>query len=708
MPERFNRSLLGIVRRDRNHPCVALWYFLNETPDGPVFRQAVKALPAVRKLDASRVCLLSSGRWDKDWSLDSLSRPGSRTWDTQLGDIHNYLPVPHRAAELSWLRGDDGQWKDGPTILSEYGIASALDLPTFARNYERLGATRTMDALYYRTQLDKFMADWRRWRLDEVFGRPEDYFKACLVANAEQRRLGMNAIRANPHLVGYSMTALHDEVSCGEGPITFFRDLKPGAVDAIRTGFAPLKWNLFVEPWHVYQGGSVHAEVSLANEDALPPGDYQVEVALFGPGQEALLRETVPLRIAGTEQPFALPVWKRDVKLDGPAGTHRLTATFVAGAAAVDGEAVFQVSDTTLMPPVNAKVNVWGDDPELAGWLKAQGIACHPFALGAAPEEQDVILACGKRVVSPELLQEFSRRVERGATALMLTPAEQLDREATTIQPRWTAFWKFARNAPEPEPEHLTHIPGTLRLGDVTGRRQEVEMAGDGRGPDLSPLWGGVEEHAVAYVYVPFEIRNGGYHMLWFGADYWYKAWVDGKVVSDTLDTGNGGPPADLNHHALCDLKPGAHLLVVKIVSGSGGCRLRLGGATYSGTDAMARFQRPAMKSLDVVSGFYHRDDWARRHPLFDGLPTGLLDWATYRNVIPQGGSCFQGLDEPAEVVCGAIQTCYKYNSGSYLSIHTHGKGRIVLSCLELIPNLGKDPVAERLLRNLLNYGRTP
>ncbi|MBM4032480.1 MAG: glycoside hydrolase family 2, partial [Planctomycetes bacterium] len=65
MPERFDESLLGMVRRDRNHPSVTVWGLLNETPDGPVFRHAVALLPRLRKLDDSRLVMLNSGRWDR-------------------------------------------------------------------------------------------------------------------------------------------------------------------------------------------------------------------------------------------------------------------------------------------------------------------------------------------------------------------------------------------------------------------------------------------------------------------------------------------------------------------------------------------------------------------------------------------------------------------------------------------------------------------
>ena len=719
MPERFDRSLLGIIRRDRNHPCIALWYLLNENHDDPVFRYAVeKILPKLRTLDSTRLCLLNSGRFDKEQSVNSLSRPGSETWDTLLNDVHHYLPVPHRAAEIAWLRGGDGVWKvhdderawlqetvgcwdKGATFLTEYGITSAVDLVALARHYERVDATDKMDALYFRAQLDKFMADWRQWRLNEVFGRPEDYFKACIAANAEQRRLGFNALRANPNLVGYSMTALHDEVSCGEGPITFLRDLKPGAVDAIRTGFAPLKWNLFVEPPNIYCGGTVRAEVVLANEDVLPQGSYQVEVVLFGPNQEVVLREIVPLQISDTEEPFALPVWKKNVKLVGPAGRHRLTATFVSGAAAVDGEAVFQVSDPALMPKVNVEVALWGDDPDLEAWLKASGVVCRPLAPGAS-SDREVIVTSGNRTVTRSLLEEFSRRVEQGATAIMLTPEAAQSNDSAQMPARWTVFEKFDNNtAPEPETDQLTCIPETLQLGKQAGRRHEVEVGEDGGCQDLSPLWGGLdpmhkyipmEISPVVYIYVPFETRRSGSHMIKFDADFWYKAWLDGKPMSDTVSTSN---------EVLVDLQEGAHLLVVKLVSGSGGCRLRL--ASWE-TDALTRFHSPKWNRLDFVAGFYHRDDWARRHPIFDGLPTGLLDWATYRNIVPHGGKCLQDLGDPDEVVCGAIQTSYGYKSGPYVAVYRHGAGRIIMNTLNIRESLGQDPVAERLLRNLLNY----
>lgn len=64
MAERYDESLFGMVRRDRNHPSVIIWGLLNETHDGPVFRHAAAALPKLRELDDSRMVLLNSGRWD--------------------------------------------------------------------------------------------------------------------------------------------------------------------------------------------------------------------------------------------------------------------------------------------------------------------------------------------------------------------------------------------------------------------------------------------------------------------------------------------------------------------------------------------------------------------------------------------------------------------------------------------------------------------
>ena len=79
MAEWFDRSLRDMILRDRNHPSVAIWGVLNETPPGPVFEHARKSLKLIRSLDPTRLVLLNSGRWDKI-KHPSSPPPGLAIW----------------------------------------------------------------------------------------------------------------------------------------------------------------------------------------------------------------------------------------------------------------------------------------------------------------------------------------------------------------------------------------------------------------------------------------------------------------------------------------------------------------------------------------------------------------------------------------------------------------------------------------------------
>ena len=384
MVERFNRSALAMVKRDRNHPSIVMWGLLNETPNGPVVRQALAALPLVRNLDDTRMVMLNSGGWDGTGK--AFANPGDADWRSDLADRHPYQPLPHDAGVIHTLRTLNES--DKPYWLSEYGMGSAVDLVRLTRHYEQLGDTTCEDAVIYRRFLDQFTADWNRWNLSDTFANPEDYFRQCVAWMAGLRKLGTNAIRANPHVIGYSVTGTQDQGLTGEGlTANIFRELKPGVVDAMFDAFAPLRWCLFVEPVEVYRGRKARIEAVLANEDSLAPGEYPARLQVVGPRGATVFDRMIMVEIAdrkGTaEPPFALPVFAGDVTIDGPSGQYRFLATFTKGAAA-SGDVEFHVADAAEMPPVDTEVVLWGDDPELRAWLNAHAIKSAPYCAAAA------------------------------------------------------------------------------------------------------------------------------------------------------------------------------------------------------------------------------------------------------------------------------------------------------------------------------------
>jgi hypothetical protein len=101
------------------------------------------------------------------------------------------------------------------------------------------------------------------------------------------------------------------------------------------------------------------------------------------------------------------------------------------------------------------------------------------------------------------------------------------------------------------------------------------------------------------------------------------------------------------------------------------------------------------------------RDDFAKAHPVFDGLQcNGLMDMVFYRDLIP--GNTFSGQDMPAELIAGAFAVgSYQpggYYSGMHVASYNLGAGSFIINTFLILENLGKHPVADRLVINLLRY----
>jgi hypothetical protein len=364
---------------------------------------------------------------DTPVTAGTLSNPGSLAWDNSVGDYHCYPRVPHSAGDIQSLRTRDGE-RGRPLFLSEYGIGSAVDLWRAVRHFEQEGAEQLEDAKYLRDKLDRFLADWKQWRMDDVFARPEDFFMESLKKMAGQRTLGLNAIRANPRIIAHSLTGATDHVLCGEGLTTLFRELKPGTIDALFDAWYPLRWCLFAEPAHLARGNKIHLEATFADEDVLAPGDYPARLQVIGPRMTRImdrtLTVTVPVRTGSTnEPPFAKLWFSEDVAIDGPAGEYRFLATFERGAAAAGGQATFHVSDPANLPSVTAEIILWGDDPALAQWLAAHGVRTRLFTPDQ-PGKREVLLVSSKQAApgGAAAFRELAKRISSGSTVVFLSP----------------------------------------------------------------------------------------------------------------------------------------------------------------------------------------------------------------------------------------------------------------------------------------------
>ncbi len=167
-------------------------------------------------------------------------------------------------------------------------------------------------------------------------------------------------------------------------------------------------------------------EAVLANEDALPPGEYPVRLSVVGPDMrhvfQRLVTVAIPAHDGASEAPFAATIFADDVTLDVPSGAYRFLATMERGGAPVGGETVFYVADPAEMPPIPCEVVLWGDDAELQKWFDTHGIKTRPFAVEAPAVRELIVVGTQPPAGGADAWKELVRRIARGASVVFVSP----------------------------------------------------------------------------------------------------------------------------------------------------------------------------------------------------------------------------------------------------------------------------------------------
>ena len=445
MPEHMASYLDNMIKRDRSHVSVGIWGIFNEQAGSnkvmrsrklvdttKVFDFAVSYLPNMRRLDNTRLILLSSGRWDARADIGSFSNPGSLEWNygwggespdahprefkkcdpnidpyiSPMGDNHIYPTVPIQNDVRDFVRNIGKDTK--PVFLSEYGVGTQLDLHDLYFDQVEGSHKDHPSIPYYGIQMQR-LEEWiEKYGMEHVYPTPRDFLMASIYAGAEQRRESIDPIRSNPQMCGHSLTSF---TISNEGGYYRSGSFVPGIVDALRDSFAPLKWSIFMDSTQLYANKSFEIEVVLCNEDVLPAGKYTAILSVRGssgvvfrktyefeyPEGKSLAASVIRARIDGlSADEYTVSVWLND---------HRQPTC---------DKKKIRVHELSELSELNGSIYTVGDMERVTDFL-----CSHGMTVASTAENADVVVV-GKLSDSAEQQKEILSMAWNGKKVIIL------------------------------------------------------------------------------------------------------------------------------------------------------------------------------------------------------------------------------------------------------------------------------------------------
>jgi hypothetical protein len=346
--------------------------------------------------------------------------------ETRAGDVHFYPNLP-------WDKGLEDVIRSlgknaGPVFLSEFGNGSLFNVIREYGYLEQIGARQDLfEVRMFREMKARFLADWERYGFEGLYPSAAIMLDESQRIHAGYRDTIFNVVRSNPRLCGYNVTGMLDHGFTGEGVWRFNREWKPGVMDVMRDGFAPLRFCMFAHPSMAYPGQPVELEVVLANEDILTPGSYPLRLRVFGGDAgivwEKQLEVLIPEAMDGELPPLAVPVWKGELTL--PPGAYTWASEMLRGATPTGGLKTFRVAESLpimKLPPLTG-LNLPANILEL---FAACGADCMACSQDEAPQAWRPVVLAGclpSPIQDPQVWKALERHALAGGRVILLDPA---------------------------------------------------------------------------------------------------------------------------------------------------------------------------------------------------------------------------------------------------------------------------------------------
>lgn len=740
---RYDESVLGMIQRDRNHPSVVMWGLLNETPDGPVFQHAIGALGAVRELDDTRLVMLNSGRWNISYSVSGIA-----AWQNadRVDPCVNFNTTREtiRALGITW---SPGQMAFHPGRDGEYAAvrwtAPADEKVEVAAVFSSIAERATTDvhvlhngrAVYDglinlkeagREQKCSLPIEVRKGdRIDFVCGFGNGDYGADTTALAVTiKTSGGKTFDAAAEFSGVQNPNgvwSYGQLAPGLKPnAESFRLFPVGRIEK-RQGMVSNPgsnaWEDILDDRHPYQRVPHTADIVRSLRTMSGTGSTPLFISEYGIGSACDLLRLVRLyEQAGKSEVEDARLyrsyrdqflvdwerWKMSEAFDRPEdffaqSNSRMAEQRLLGFNAIrSNPAVVGFSLTGTLDQGMTAEGLWTTFRELKpGTADAvfDGFAplrwClfvepvhvyrnKPVHLEAVLANEDV-LAAGDYPVTLQVVGPHQNRV--------------FEKTITVKIPGRTA-----ESADEP-PLVLPVLAEDVVIDGAAGQYRFTATFQRGAAA--------AGESVVFYVDDPASMPPVETEVVIWGDDPGLAQWLaDRKIPSRSFSP---AAPQTREVILVCGKAPapgGAAAfrpLLERIARGSTAVFL-CPEAFSDGKSNVAWLPLKNKGSLvGLPSWLYHKEDWTKKHPIFDGLPSpGLMDYTYYREIIPD--NVFAGQDPPLEAVAGAINAAIGYSSGLLVAVYPFGEGRFVLNTLQIRQNLGTHPAAERLLRNMLRY----